>query len=778
MRDRLLSASPEPPAHPRDDRNDQDPPRAVLKRVLRADVPASLVVFLVAVPLSLGIAVASGAPIMAGLIAAVVGGVVAGAAGGSPLQVSGPAAGLTVIVAELVATYGWRATCAITLLAGLVQIALGTLRVARAALAISPAVIHGMLAGIGVVIALAQLHVVLGGSPQSSAVDNLLELPGQVVRNHGATVLLGLLTIAVLLVWSRLPGPLRRLRTVPAPLAAIAAATALAALADWQVPRVRLPADPLSGLALPTLPSGGWHAITVSVLTVALVASVESLLCAVAVDRMHDGRKARLDRELTGQGAANAVSGLLGGLPVAGVIVRSSANVRAGARSRASAVMHGVWVLVFTVAFAPLIEQIPLAALAGLLVFIGFKMVSLAHLRNLRRHGEAYVYVITLAGVVTLGLMEGVLLGLGVALAGSLRRLTRVDVRVEQGDGKWHAVVEGSLTCLGVPQVTAALRRIPRGVPVDLDLNVDFMDHAAFEAIHAWRLGHEQSGGQVDIDEVHEDWYELAATGVPPVRKSPPGGIARWWAPWPSRRRGAPGRASSLLVAGAREYQTDTARRIRPLMRSLAPRQRPTSLFITCADSRVVPNLITASGPGDLFTVRNVGNLVPRYRSEPADDSVTAAVEFAVRELGVASITVCGHSRCGAMTAVLGGGETGMVRLDRWLEHAHHSLARFLASSALDADELGREDAASALDRLCRANVVQQLDNLLTYPDVRTRVAEGRLELVGMYYDIANAQMYVLDRNGEAFHPVTERRPLLRRARRRPRRTGEFHEPV
>ena len=143
--------------------------------ILRHDVPASLVVFLVAVPLSLGIAVASGAPLVAGLIAAIVGGVVAGAIGGTPLQVSGPAAGLTLIVAQLVHTYGWRATCLITLLAGALQVALGLFRVARAALAISPAVVHGMLAGVGAVIALAQLHIVLGGRPQGSALANLAE---------------------------------------------------------------------------------------------------------------------------------------------------------------------------------------------------------------------------------------------------------------------------------------------------------------------------------------------------------------------------------------------------------------------------------------------------------------------------------------------------------------------------------------------------------------------------------------------------------------------------
>ncbi|NEA26523.1 SulP family inorganic anion transporter, partial [Actinomadura bangladeshensis] len=187
---------------------------------MRRDLLASFVVFLVAVPLSLGIAVASGAPVAAGLVAAVAGGIVAGLLGGSPLQVSGPAAGLTVLVAELVQTYGWRATCTITMLGGLLQLALGAGRIARAALAVSPAVVHGMLAGVGAVIVLAEVHVVLGGSPQQSAVANLRELPGQLAHPDLPTALLGGLTVLVLLGWSRLPRG-GRLRLVPGPLPAV-----------------------------------------------------------------------------------------------------------------------------------------------------------------------------------------------------------------------------------------------------------------------------------------------------------------------------------------------------------------------------------------------------------------------------------------------------------------------------------------------------------------------------------------------------------------------------
>ncbi|MFG2003025.1 SulP family inorganic anion transporter [Spirillospora sp. NPDC048911] len=754
----------------------------------RRDLPASFVVFLVAIPLSLGIAVASGAPIAAGLIAAIVGGVVAGLLGGSPLQVSGPAAGLTVIVASLVQTYGWRATCTITAFAGLLQLALGAARVARTALAVSPAVVHGMLAGVGVVLVLAQAHVVLGGRPQHSPLSNVRELPGQLVSSHSQTVMLGLLTIAVLLTWERLPkgvnGGLSQvsgtaLRWIPAPLPAVALATLTAWLLGWDTPRVDLPGTLLGDWHAPAMPEGPLPEIVGAVVSVAVVAAVESLLCSVAIDRKRPPGvpRADLDRELLGQGAANAVSGLLGGLPIAGVIVRSSANVAAGAGSRASTVMHGFWVLVLALSCGPVIEQVPLAALAALLVVLGVKMIDTARVRDLRHHREAPAYFATLVGVVLLGLGEGVLLGIGVSAVMALRRLTSLSVRVEQAApvpaqasaetagaqapaDRWHVIVEGTLTFLGVPKVTKVLQQVPAGSSVDLDLNVDFMDHAAFEAIHEWRVAHERQGGRVDIDEVHEGWYERAVTGdMSPPRKSSPS--ARWWAPWANRRRrheapdlDAPDVSpSALLLAGVREYHGRTARLVRPIMAELAFEQKPEHLFITCVDSRVVPNIITASGPGDLFINRNVGNLVPRFGSRTHDDSVAATVEYATNVLDIKTITVCGHSNCGAMAALLAGGTEvdHLPALSRWLKHGNHSLARFLATEP--------EDGVPPLTRLCQINVMQQLDNLLTYPWLRNRVEAGKLELVGLYLDLESAEVNILDRSAQTFVPVPDEAP-------------------
>ncbi|MFI0425217.1 SulP family inorganic anion transporter [Spongiactinospora sp. 9N601] len=706
---------------------------------VRYDLPASLVVFLVAVPLSLGIAMAAGAPLAAGLIAAATGGIVAGRLGGSPIQVSGPTASLTVVIAGLVHTYGWQATCLITILAGAIQVLLGLLKAARAALAVSPAVAHGMLAGVGIVIALAQLHVVLGGSPQHSALANLIQLPGQVIGMHGHKVLVGVLTVLVLLVWERLP---KRISAVPAPLAALSVAAGTAWLLNWDVTRIDL-SGAIATWAPPQLPQGDWHHVAGAALLIALLAGAESLLCCTATDGMHNGRRADLDRELCGQGVANMVSGALGGLPVAGVIVRSTTNIRAGARSRSSAILHGVWVLLFALCLGGTIKLIPIEALAALLVFIGIRTISLGNVRKVHGHNEVPVYLVTMTGVIVIGLAEGVLAGLALAALLALRRLTRVTIdKREEPDGRLHVTVSGSLTFLGVPRLTQELRAIPTGTAVDLDLNIDFMDNAAFEAIHSWRLDHERLGGTVAIDELHDEWYAMAAGGARmSSAKSPPKPAGRWWLPWAHRRRAEPAMTESecRLTQGTQEFHRRTAPLVRPVFTELAAGQQPTHLFITCADSRIVPHLITSSGPGDLFTVRNVGNLVPRAGSDPCDDSIASAIEFATGILNVHTITVCGHSGCGAMAALLDGPATTahLRHLGRWLRHGDTSLT--LLDGGTDGD-----DPDTTLDRLCRLNIQQQLANLRTYPAVNEQVQAGTLKLMGLYFDIGSARVEVV----------------------------------
>ncbi|MFF5635611.1 SulP family inorganic anion transporter [Streptomyces sp. NPDC012825] len=736
-------------------------------RVAAVDVSASIAVFLIALPLSLGIALATGAPLQAGLVAAAVGGLVAGRFGGSPLQVSGPAAGLTVVTAELIRLYGWRTTCAITVLAGLAQLGLSALRVARSALAVSPAIVHGMLGGIGVTIALAQLHIVLGGTPQSSAVDNALGLPAQLAHVQPAAFAISALTVAALLCWPRLPGRAGRLlRKAPAALVAVAGATAVAVLAGLAVPRVDLPS--WSSHALPGMPEGPVLGIAAGVLTITLVTSVQSLLSAVAVDKLVAARpdhglgipRTALDRELAGQGVANVVSGALGGLPVAGVAVRSVANVSAGAVSRASTMLHGLWIVLAALLLVPVLDLIPLPALAALVMVVGIQMVSITHIRTVTRHREVVVYAVTLTGVVLIGILEGVALGIGVAVAVALHRLTRTRITREERDGRHLLHVRGQLTFLAVPRLSRALHQLPAGSDVVVELDGSFMDHAAYEALSDWTAGHLAHGGKVET---------TGPTGARIAEPSPgaaPHSCCRPWTPWhnhqcgepPAERKGpgpdgadeerpAPG---LKLASGIGKFQRNTAPLVRDELARLAREgQRPSQLFLTCADSRLVTSMITASGPGDLFTVRNVGNLVPLPGEESGDDSVAAAIEYAVEVLRVESITVCGHSGCGAMQALMNAGpDDPSSPLRRWLRHGRPSLERMASRRHAWARIAGRLPA-DAVEQLCLTNVVQQLEHLRAYESVARRLADGSLTLHGMYFHVGEAQAYLLSGTDE-----------------------------
>ncbi|MFK0002422.1 SulP family inorganic anion transporter [Paenarthrobacter sp. NPDC090522] len=720
---------------------------------LGADFPASLVVFLVALPLSLGIAAASGAPIMAGLIAAAVGGIVAGTLGGSVLQVSGPAAGLTVVVAGLVAEFGWQVTCAITAAAGVVQLLLGLSRVGRAALAVSPVVVKAMLAGIGITIILQQIHVLLGGQAAGSAVENLAGLPAAITAVELHSALLGLAVVVILLGWKYLPAAVRK---VPGPLAAVVAVTAVSVAVAPGVERISFSGSILDAVALPSLPEGNWRGAVMAVITVALIASIESLLSAVAVDKMHTGARTNLNRELVGQGSANVVSGLLGGLPVTGVIVRSATNVEAGAKSRASAVLHGVWVLVFSALFAGMIQLIPLSVLAGLLLVIGAKLVKIADIKTSLRTGDLLVYAVTLVCVVVLNLLEGVIIGLALAALCVLWRVLRTQIHAHAPVAPgtpWRVTIAGSCSFFALPRLSRVLGSVPEGADVVVELNADYLDHAFRETLLAWRAQHRSTGASVSIEEHGSTTFTDAADNTPQrqdLREFPLPPRASWE---PSVAAGTadddgdrhPPLRSILL--GIDKYHRRHADKVRPLVQDLTDGQNPDTLFVACVDSRVNPNLITSSGPGDLLTLRNIGNVVC---SDDHDASIDSTLTFAVKALSVDSIVVCGHSNCGAMKAVLADASGSAPALgsgfDAWLEHARPSYRALVDNHpvALAAKAAG----FSRLDQLSMVNVAVQLGKLEQHPVTGPALAAGQLEATGLFYDICTARVVLVTPEG------------------------------
>ena len=647
------------------------------------NLSASVVVFLVALPLCMGIAIASGVPVSAGIITGIVGGLVVGFLAGAPLQVSGPAAGLTVIVYEIVQAHGVETLGLCVLLGGVVQVVCGLAKFGVWFRAVSPAVIRGMLTGIGVLIFASQFHVLVDDAPPGGGLTNLVTLPDAIkkglpwpetrprdertaqvdllkatgrlherqeifrervaelvptdfaptvadagsdyavevaggfaaeapdladrqaaiaaelaedlarfraaglnagprgddrtaageaateavraagaalvaaggaatpaaavaarnavgaaeraildyersLKNHDVAAKVGLLTIAVIVLWQLLVTkvrPLKFLNVLPAPLVAVVAATAAAWAFILPVVYVEVPENLLGEIRVPTwavLRAADWRAVIEGGLLIGAVASAESLLCAAAVDKLHSGPRANFDRELFAQGVGNTVCGLLGSLPMTGVIVRSSANVRSGGTSRSSSIMHGAWLLIFAAFLGTLLALIPTAALAGVLVLVGWKLMDFAAVRELWRvgKGEVAVFFTTVGGIVLFDLLTGVIAGIVLAAVRLLVKFGKLEVDSDL-DGPaapgaapvYHLRLRGAATFLKLPKLADALEDVPPGCDVRADLaGLSYIDHACVELLAEWRSQHERTGGTlaIDWDVLHERFRKAA----------------------------------------------------------------------------------------------------------------------------------------------------------------------------------------------------------------------------------------------------------------------------
>lgn len=471
------------------------------------DVPASIVVFLVALPLCLGIAHGSGAPLVSGMVAGIVGGILIGSLSGSQLGVSGPAAGLTTIVlAALVEGtdhyLGLSGFFLAVVLAGVMQLVLGALQAGIVAYYFPSNVIKGLLAAIGALIILKQLPHALGIDTDWMGDEELLQEDGRNTFTEAIYALLNLRVgalivaaagLAIIVAFEQVPAikKLKFIQYVPAPLLAVLAGLGLNALfgavmPSWRIEGedlVHLPAGGVSGfvseLTFPDFSRIGDSLVWTTALTLAAVASLETLLCVEAIDKLDPYKRATpANRELFAQGIGNIVSGLLGGLPITAVIVRGSANIQAGGRTKLSAIMHGVWLLVAVLLMAPVLNQVPLASLAAILLAVGYKLTRATLWKQMWALGwEHFVpFAVTFGAIVTTNLLRGVAIGLVVAIFTLLRRnfLTPYFIhKQESEEGTLAPIVRIELSehvsFLHKAAVRKVLEELPKGTVVEID---------------------------------------------------------------------------------------------------------------------------------------------------------------------------------------------------------------------------------------------------------------------------------------------------------------------
>lgn len=507
------------------------------------EVMASVVVFLVALPLCMGIAIASGVPPALGLITGIVGGILVGSLAGQPLQVSGPAAGLAVMVWQLVDDFGLNALGLAVIIAGALQFVAGLLKLGRWFRAVSPAVIQGMLAGIGVLIFSSQFHVMVDDAPRASGLMNLLSIPEAIYKGvlpvdgsvHHMAAAIGIATIGSIVLWNNFRP--KALSMVPGPLVGIVIATLGVWLLQFPISKVSVPnnlIDSMNFIKSDTLAPLSNPRFWGEAIGMAVIASAETLLCATAVDRMHDGPKTKYNQELWAQGVGNIVCGFLGALPMTGVIVRSSANVEAGGKTRASAIMHGVWILVLVVAAAGVLALIPTAGLAAILVYTGWRLLNIPAVKQLAKRGwgEVATWAVTVVMIVATDLLTGVMAGFGLALLRLLYAFARLDIHTVQNGVRFDVYLRGAATFMSLPKLAEALEEIPNDSDVHVHLDqVAYVDHACIELIENW---HERHPGLVTLetDRLHSRtdagklYVESHSQWPPPEAGNPTGGAS------------------------------------------------------------------------------------------------------------------------------------------------------------------------------------------------------------------------------------------------------------
>lgn len=479
------------------------------------DFLASIVVFLVALPLCMGIAIACGVPPALGIITGIIGGIIVGTIGGCPLQVSGPAAGLVVVIADLIEKHGIEQLGEVVLIAGLIQFVVGFSGLAFWFRAVPPSVINGMLSGIGVLIFAGQFHVMVDDSPKGSGLNNLLSIPMAVWKGltpsdqtvHHLAAIVGVATIVTLVVWDKAVP--RKLKIIPGSLVAVLLGTAIATIWQYPIKHVEIPANIFSVVSLPT-----WHSMMFMLrpdvwadgLAVAAIAAAETLLTAAALDKIAvGGKRTDYDRELASQGIGNLICGVLGALPMTGVMVRSGVNVAAGAKTNLSSIMHGFWLLLFVVGLPFVIRLIPVCCLAALLCYTGYKLANFKVVKELKKFGrsEVAIYAVTVSIIVLHDLLTGVIVGVVLSIAKLLYYFSHIEITVQDDpdSNRTKLVLKGVATFLSLPK----LARVVEGVRPTTELHIlldglDYIDHACLELLMNWDKQHKANGGRLIMD--------------------------------------------------------------------------------------------------------------------------------------------------------------------------------------------------------------------------------------------------------------------------------------
>lgn len=723
------------------------------------DLTAGLVVFLVALPLCLGVALASGAPLFSGLLAGIIGGVIVGSISQSHTSVSGPAAGLTAIVAAQITQLGsFENFLLAVFVAGLIQIVLGCARAGGIAALVPSGVIKGLLAAIGLILVLKQIPHLLGHDTdpeddmsfaQPDHENTFTELVAMLGDVQFGAAVIGILSLAVLLIWNRSD----RLKNsiIPAPLFVIILGVGLNLLfrqlgGRWliesshlvQVPVMKNLTDVAAILRMPDFTSWKNPAIYTTGIMIAVVASLETLLNLEATDKL-DPRKRTSppNRELIAQGLGNVMCGLIGGLPVTSVIVRSSVNLNAGGKTKLATIVHGILLLVCVALLPTLLNQIPLSCLAAILIVTGMKLASPTLVREMWNEGryQFLPFMLTVISIVLTDLLIGILIGLGVCTAfvvySSLRRPLSCVIEKRLSDEVLHIELANQVSFLNRAALDRTLKSIPRGGHVLLDAtSTVYIDPDILSLLREFKEKTAPVRGVIVSlrgfrekyrfnDEIH---YEDYATRE-------------------LQHRLTPQQVLQILIDGNERFLTGR-RLTRDFGRQLnatAHGQHPIAVILSCIDSRAPAELIFDLGLGDIFSVRVAGNVISQ--------KVLGSIEYACAVAGAKLVLVTGHTRCGAVTAaVSAASSSSSVTETTGCKHLE-PIVRDIQLS-LDSDLIQRfenaagEAQAACVDEVARRNVARSVTTILEQSQTLSDLVKAeRIAVIGAMYDVTTGKI-------------------------------------
>ncbi|QDU47410.1 bifunctional SulP family inorganic anion transporter/carbonic anhydrase [Symmachiella dynata] len=731
------------------------------------DLTASVVVFIVALPLCLGIALASEAPLFSGVLSGIIGGIVVGFLSRSHTSVSGPAAGLTAIVAAQIAVLGsFEAFLLAVMIAGAMQVAAGLARAGSIAMFVPNSVIKGLLTAIGIILILKQFPHVLGHDDdvegemsftqpdQENTFTELLSVfQGQW---HLGAASIGILSVAILVAWSRIK--FLKNSPVPAPLIVVLVGLGLGQLfrgwgAGWligsthlvQVPVAESLSEFSSFLTHPDFSAWSNPQIYIAAVTIAIVASLETVLNLEATDRLDpQQRQSPPSRELIAQGVGNMTTGLIGGIPMTSVIVRSSVNINSGGKTKLSAIIHGC-LLLASVSLAPqVLNQIPLSCLAAILLVTGFKLASPELFRQMYKEGKYQFtpFLITVLAIVFTDLLVGILIGLGVSLSfilySNVKRPLRRVVENHVGGEVLRIELSNQVSFLNRASLVQALDGIPQGGSVLIDArNSSYIDPDVLGLLHDFKNTSAPARGisvsllgfrnryflEDEIQYIDYSTHEL-------------------------QERLTADQVLEMLIAGNERFRsgnTLTRHTIRQI-NATATAQHPLAVVVSCMDSRAPVEMIFDVGVGDVFVVRVAGNVI--------SPEVLASIEYGCVIARAPLVLVMGHTNCGAVTATVDA-ICGLSFNDAGCSHLKYIVDEVSPSidglSHFNAEQASEEDKIAFVNQVSERNVQHSVDAILQRsPAISEQVRNGQAAVVGAMYDVNTGQLHCQDVNETA----------------------------